>query len=233
MQRVRHAGVTLKSVHVAKWLPWSIFNVKNDSPGHFSMLKADTGQILTLNFEPKVVKKWLPHEILTCRGVIFQRFFHIENKFVYPRKRSCGGILVSPWLSVYPSVFPSVCPSVKNWFRYNNSSSIWYTMLILHIHVDRDLRRTSVDFGSKGQGQIWTLYFLPFVSIVFAPPLHFNLAYNNDTSQMDWPWPEKDLYWFWGQRIKGQGKIRNLNFLPVFTYRFCSLTPFHFGIQWL
>ena len=71
------SGVTLKSDPVEKWLPGSFFNVKNDSPGHFSTLKADTVQILTLNFEPKVVKKWLPHEILTSMGVIFQRFLHI------------------------------------------------------------------------------------------------------------------------------------------------------------
>ena len=54
------AGVTLKSDPVEKWLPGSFFNGKNDSPGHFSTLKADTGQILTLNFEPKVFKKLLP-----------------------------------------------------------------------------------------------------------------------------------------------------------------------------
>ena len=30
---------------------------------------------------------------------------------------------------------------------------------------------------------------------------------------MYWPRPEKDLYWFWGQRIKGQGHIWSLNFV--------------------
>ena len=54
------AGVTLNSDPVEKWLPGSFFNVKSDSPGHFSTLKAGTVQILTLNFEPQVVKKWLP-----------------------------------------------------------------------------------------------------------------------------------------------------------------------------
>ena len=54
------AGETLKSDPVEKWLPGSIFNVKKYSSGHFSTLKADTGQILTLDFELKVVKKWLP-----------------------------------------------------------------------------------------------------------------------------------------------------------------------------
>ena len=58
----------IKSDPVEKWLPGSLFNVKNDSPGHFSTLKADMGQISTLNIEPKVVKKWLPHEILTSKG---------------------------------------------------------------------------------------------------------------------------------------------------------------------
>ena len=116
--------------------------MKNDSPGNFSTLKADTGQILTLNFEPKVVKKLLPHEILTSRGVIFQRFLHIENKFVYPRQRSCGGILVSPWLSVFEKNMVSVSVQYI-------SLHLFHTMMILHIYVD--LRRTSVDFGSKGQ----------------------------------------------------------------------------------
>ena len=51
--------------------PGSFINVTNDSPGHFSTLKADAVQILTLNFEPKVDKKWLSHEILTSKGVIF------------------------------------------------------------------------------------------------------------------------------------------------------------------
>ena len=53
------AGVTLKSDPIEKWLPGSFFNAKNDSPGHFSTLKVDTVPILMLNFEPKVVKKWL------------------------------------------------------------------------------------------------------------------------------------------------------------------------------
>ena len=89
-------GVTLNSDPVEKWLPGSFFNIKSDSRGHFSTLKADTVQILTLNFEPQVVKNWLPPWNFDFQGVIFQRFLHIENKFVYPRQRSCGGILVSP-----------------------------------------------------------------------------------------------------------------------------------------
>ena len=57
----------------------------------------------------------------------------------------------------------SVCPSVKKWFLYNNSSSVWHTMMIFHIYLDLDPRRTSIDFGSKGQR--WDLdfkLFLPF-----------------------------------------------------------------------
>ena len=66
--KLKKSGVTLNSDPVEKWLPGSFYNVKSDSPGHFSTLKADTVQILTLNFEPQVVKKWLPHEILTSKG---------------------------------------------------------------------------------------------------------------------------------------------------------------------
>ena len=54
---IEPAGVTLNSDPVEKWLPGSFFNGKSDSPGHFSTLKADTVKILTLNFEPQVVKK--------------------------------------------------------------------------------------------------------------------------------------------------------------------------------
>ena len=64
-------GVTLNSDPVEKWLPGSFFNVKSDSPGHFSTLKADTVQFLTLNFEPQVVKKWLPPWNFDFQGVIF------------------------------------------------------------------------------------------------------------------------------------------------------------------
>ena len=63
--------------------------------------------------------------------------------------------------------------------------------------------------GQKVKGQIWTLNFLT----VSAPQLHLVLAYNNDTSQIYRPRPEKDLYWFWGLRIKGLGHIWSLNFV--------------------
>ena len=72
-------------------------------------------------------------------------------------------------------------------------------MMIRHIYVDLDLRRTSVDLGQKIKGQIWTLNFFT----VSAPQLHLLLAYNNDTSQM----------YSWGQKIKGQGHIWSLHFV--------------------
>ena len=154
----RHiAGVTLKSDPVEKWLPGSLFNVKNDSPGHFSTLKADTCR-------EKVTPPWnFEHQ-----GVIFQRYFNIENKFVYPHKRSSGGILVSQWLPV--------CLSVKKWFLYNNSSSIWHTMVILHIYVELDLRKTSVDFGSKVKGQRSNLDLLFFVFTNLLPQVEGALS---------------------------------------------------------
>ena len=63
--------------------------------------------------------------------------------------------------------------------------------------------------GQKVKCQIWTLNLFT----VSAPQFHLLLAYNNDTSQMYWPRPEKDLYCFWGQKIKGQGHIWSLNFV--------------------
>ena len=81
---INNAGVTLKSDPVEKWLPGSFFNIKNDSPGHFSTLKADTGQIFALNFEPKVVKKWLPPWNFDLQGVIFQRYFTLKISLYNP-----------------------------------------------------------------------------------------------------------------------------------------------------
>ena len=145
-----------------------------------------------------------PHENLTSRGVIFQRFLHIENKFLYPRNE-----VLEVYLFHHSclSVCPSVSPSVKKWFLYNNSSSIWHTMIIFHIYIELDLMRTFVYLGSKGQrSNLDFNLFLPF-------PHHSSiyLEYNNDTSQMYWPRPEKDLYWFWRQRIKAQAtEIRSI-----------------------
>ena len=145
----RSADVILKSDPVEKWLPGSFFNVKIWHGSKFNIKSWTKGR-------EKVtppMKFWPP----MGGGVIFQRFLQIENKFVYPRQRSYGSILVSPWLSVHLSVGLR-----KKWFLYNISSSIWHTMMILHIYVDLDLRRTSFDFGSKVKGQICTLTVLPF-----------------------------------------------------------------------
>ena len=49
-----------------------------------STFKADTGQILTLNFEPKVVKKWLTYEILTSRGSFFNDFSTLKISLYTP-----------------------------------------------------------------------------------------------------------------------------------------------------
>ena len=122
--------------------------LKNESPCHFSMLKDDTGQILTLQFEPKVVEKWLPHEIFTSRGVFFNDFSTLKISLYTPANE----VVEVFWLHHgCLSVCQYVCLSLKKWFLYNISSFIWHTMMILHIYVHVDLRRTSVDFGSKGQ----------------------------------------------------------------------------------
>ena len=174
--------------------------LKSDSPGHFSTLKSDKIKFLTTGREKVTppMKFWLPggsffNDFSTLKISLYTHANEVVK--VYWFHHSCL------------SVCPSVCPSVKKWFLYNNSSSVWHTMMIPHIYVDFDPRRTSVDFGSKGQR--WNLDFFT----VSAPQLHLLLAYNNDTSQMYWPRPEKDLYWFWGQRIKGQGHIWSLNFV--------------------
>ena len=147
-----------------------------------------------------------PHEILTSRGVIFQRFLYIENKFVYPPPTKLWRYT---GFTIAFCLCPSVCPSVKKWFLYNNSSSIWHTMMILHIYVDLDLKRISDDFGSKAQRS--NLDFKLFYRFRTTAPFAFGI--HDDTSQMYWPRPEKDLYWLWGQRIKGQCHIWSLNFV--------------------
>ena len=193
----RVAGVTLNSDPIEKWLPGSFFNVKSDSPGHFSMLKADTVQILTSNFGTTGRKKvtppmkfWLPG------GVIFQRFLHIENKFRIPPPTKLWrftGFTIAVCLSVHLSVrlwksgFCTITP-----FPYD--IQWWYFTYILTLTWGGPL----FILGQKVKGEIWTLNFFT----VSAPQLHLVLAYNNDTSQIYRPRPEKDLYWFWGQRIK-------------------------------
>ena len=134
LQLVWHAGVTLNSDPVEKWLPGSFFNVKSDSPGHFSTLKADTVQILILNFEPHVVKKWLPpwnFDFQGGGGSSFNDFSTLKISLYTPANE----VVEVYW---FHHSCLSVCPSVKKWFLYNNSSSIWQTMMILHIYVDLD-----------------------------------------------------------------------------------------------
>ena len=82
-------------------------------------------------------------------------------------------------------------------FPHHSSIYFWHTIMILHHCIDLDLRRTSIDFGVKGLGHIWSLNF-----VSFPHDIHLFLAYNNDTSQMYWPWPEKDLSRFGVNRLK-------------------------------
>ena len=165
------AGVTLNSDPVEKWLLGSFFNVKSDSPGHFSTLKADTVQILTLNFEPQVVKKWLPPWNFDFQGGSFFNDFSTLKISLYTPANAVDEVY---WFHhSCLTVCPSVCPSVKKWLLYNNSSSVWHTMMILHIYVDLDPRRTSVDFGSKGQR--WNLDFKLFYRFRTTAPFSFGI----------------------------------------------------------
>ena len=82
----------------------------------------------------------------------------------------------------------------------------WYSTCVVH-----DLTRTSIwDQKVNGQGQ--NLDFKLFT--ISAQSLLFLSAYNDNTSYMYWTLPKMDLYWFRGQKVKRQGKIRTLNFLP-------------------
>ena len=162
-------GVTLKSDPVEKWLSGSFFNVKNDSPSHFSTLKADPVQMLTLNFEPKVVKKWLPpwNFDLQGGGSFFNDFSTLKKSLYTPLTKFWRYTGITSLSVCLPACLPaclSVCPSVKKCFLYNNYSSIWHTMMILHIYVDLDLRRTSIDCGSKVQRSNLDLSFSYFTN---------------------------------------------------------------------
>ena len=53
----------------------------------------------------------------------------------------------------------------------------------------------------KGQCHIWSSNFESFPN-----DIHFFLPYNNDTSQMYWPWPEKDLSRCGVNRLKTKRK---------------------------
>ena len=94
------------------------------------------------------------------------------------------------------SVCPSVCPSVKSGFCTITPLPFdiqwWYFTYMLTLTWGGPL----LILGQKFKDQIWTLNFFT----VSAPQLHLLLAYNNDTSQMYWPLPEKDLYWILGSK---------------------------------
>ena len=152
------------------------------------------------------MKKWLPHEILTSRvgEGHFNDFSTLKISLYTPANK----VVEVYWfhngcLIVWHLVFPSV----NKLCLYNNSSSIqwWYFTYMLTLTRGGPL----LILGQKVKGHIWTLN----IFNVSAPQLHFLLAYNNGALQMYWPWPEKDLYCFWGQRIKGQGHIWSLNFV--------------------
>ena len=133
---------------------------------------------------------------------------------LYPCQRSCGGVVVSPWLVCFRLWKSGFCTITPFPFRL--------TIKILHTCVDHDPRRTSSDFGVKGQSQIWTSNFLPF-------PHNNSISFwlkNDGTSHMCWPWPKEDFYWVWSQKVKGHGQI-DFKFFTV-----CTITPFPCGIHW-
>ena len=154
------------------------------------------------------MKKWLRpwHFDLQGVGVIFQRFLYIENKFVYPCQRGCGGILVSPWLFVCLSVHTSV----RLWKSgFCTITPLSFDMMITsHTYVILDTSKLyDVPLGfvthpthhpplswfwSKGQRSNFELKL--FYHFHTAVPFH--LAYNNDSSQIYLPWPEKDLIFY-------------------------------------
>ena len=87
-------------------------------------------------------------------------------------------------------------------FPHDNSISFCHTMMILHTCTDHDPRRTSMDLGVNRSNAkvifgLWTFY-----RVYVIAPFRFLSAYNDDTSHSHWPWPEKDVHWFWGQRSK-------------------------------
>ena len=169
------SGVTLKSDSVEKWLPGSFFNVKSDSPGHFSTLKADTVQILTLNFEPEVVKKWPPMKFRLPGGSFFNDFSTLKISLYTPANE----VVEVYWFhNSCLSVCPSVCPSVKSGFCTITALPFdiqwWYFTYILTLTWGGPLFIS----GQKVKSQIWTLNFFT----VSAPQLHLVLAYNKDTS---------------------------------------------------
>ena len=121
-----------------KWLPGSFFNVKSWHGWNYNIKLWTTGR-------EKVTP---PMKFWLLGGSFFNDFSILKISLYTPANE----VVEVYWFhNSCLSVCPSVCPSVKNWFLYNNSSSVWHTMMILHMYIDLDLRRTSVYFGSKGQ----------------------------------------------------------------------------------
>ena len=85
--------------------------------------------------------------------------------------------------------------SVEEWFPQDNFIAFWPTMMILHICIAHDRRKTHIDFGVKKSRS--DLYFE--VCMVPHDNSHYLLTYNDDTSHISCSWPKEDLYWFGGQ----------------------------------
>ena len=106
----------------------------------------------------------------------------------------------------------SVRLSVEKCFLHNNYFCFWPTMMILYTCVDHDPRRTSFDFGVKSSkvkfGLQTFLHFPHDDSFSFWPAmmiLH---------TCVDLTMTRQGLVLILGSKVKGQGHIWTLNFLP-------------------
>ena len=113
--------------------------------------------------------------------------------------------MVSPWLPVSPTFCLSIRLSVEKWFPHDNSISFWHTMMILYKCIAHDRKKTP--YWCLGQGQICTFKFASFPHGRTVTFWHKVMILNTR-----WPWPKGDLYYFWGQKVKGRGQTRTLSF---------------------
>ena len=92
---------------------------------------------------------------------------------------------------------------VNNWFPDYKSWLLSAISLKLHTLTHHELRMTPIDFGVKrSKVKVIGLWWLKMVSGSYQGVY---CTYHHETCQKCFPWVKDDPYWFWGQKVKGQG----------------------------
>ena len=94
---------------------------------------------------------------------------------------------------------------IDNWkpFMLHNCSSFTTFIMKLLTQTPHELRICPIDFGVKRSKVKVTMHWL--LKMIYVAWLLSFYTYH-ETSHTDSPWVEDVPYWFWGQKVRGQGR---------------------------